>query len=48
MNSDASDDEAEDMNEMMEELQRKQQHPYRLHPELWYNDPGEVRMWVFH
>ncbi|XP_064214170.1 ribonuclease 3 [Tribolium castaneum] len=26
----------------MEELQRKQQHPDRLHPEMWYNDPGEM------
>ncbi|XP_065156894.1 ribonuclease 3 [Atheta coriaria] len=26
----------------MEELTRKQQHPYRLHQEMWYNDPGEM------
>ncbi|XP_017776911.1 PREDICTED: ribonuclease 3 isoform X2 [Nicrophorus vespilloides] len=26
----------------MEELTRKQQHPDRLHPEMWYNDPGEM------
>lgn len=26
----------------MEELHRKQQHPDRLHPEMWYNDPGEM------
>lgn len=39
--SDESDD-SDDVNHMMEELQRKQQHPYRLHPELWFNDPGEM------
>lgn len=26
----------------MEELVRKQQHPDRLHKEMWYNDPGEM------
>lgn len=26
----------------MEELTRKQQHPDRLHPEMWYNDIGEM------
>jgi ribonuclease-3 len=26
----------------MEELNKKKKHPYRLHEELWYNDPGEV------
>lgn len=26
----------------MEELQRKQQHPDRLDPEMWYNDSGEM------
>ncbi|XP_045475707.1 ribonuclease 3 [Harmonia axyridis] len=26
----------------MEELQRKQKHPDCLHPEMWYNDPGEM------
>lgn len=25
-----------------EELQRKKLHPWRLHEELWYNDPGEM------
>ncbi|KAK6620188.1 hypothetical protein RUM44_006589 [Polyplax serrata] len=35
-------DESDDVNEMIEELQRKQKHPYRLHRELWYNDPGEM------
>ncbi|CAG9760358.1 unnamed protein product [Ceutorhynchus assimilis] len=42
--SDSSGDsfsEAEEDNSM-EELQRKQQHPDRLDPEMWYNDPGEM------
>jgi hypothetical protein len=26
----------------MRELERKRLHPDRLHPELWFNDPGEV------
>ncbi|CAG9823289.1 unnamed protein product [Phaedon cochleariae] len=26
----------------MEELQRKQQHPDRLHPEMWFNENGEM------
>lgn len=29
-------------NEWLEELNRKKRHPYRLHEELWYNDPGEM------
>lgn len=36
-----SDEEGHE-NEAMEELKRKQQHPDRLHPELWYNERGEV------
>lgn len=27
---------------IIDELEKKKLHPYRLHPELWYNDPGEV------
>ena len=27
----------------MEELMAKKQHPQRLHPEMWFNDPGEVK-----
>ncbi|KAF6215586.1 hypothetical protein GE061_010342 [Apolygus lucorum] len=27
---------------LLEELERKKAHPDRLHPELWYNDPGEM------
>ncbi|XP_041368618.1 ribonuclease 3-like isoform X2 [Gigantopelta aegis] len=26
----------------IEELNRKRQHPYHMHDELWYNDPGEM------
>ncbi|XP_012275401.1 ribonuclease 3 [Orussus abietinus] len=26
----------------MEELMAKKQHPHRLHPEMWFNDPGEM------
>nr|KAG5706615.1 hypothetical protein BaRGS_005685 [Batillaria attramentaria] len=26
----------------MEEMERKKKHPHCLHPELWYNDPGEM------
>ncbi|XP_067003035.1 ribonuclease 3 [Anabrus simplex] len=36
----SSDDDEEDC--AMEELERKRSHPDRLHPELWYNDPGEM------
>ncbi|GBP09116.1 Ribonuclease 3 [Eumeta japonica] len=27
---------------VMMELQRKQNHPRRLHPEMWFNNPGEM------
>lgn len=36
-----SDDEMEE-DQTMEELSRKTQHPYRLHSDLWHNDPGEM------
>lgn len=39
--SDSSDDEIED-DRTMEELSRKTQHAYRLHPDLWHNEPGEM------
>ncbi|XP_021349627.1 ribonuclease 3-like [Mizuhopecten yessoensis] len=39
--SDSDENEDED-NKWMEELNRKKNHPYRLHEELWYNDPGEM------
>ncbi|KAF5298625.1 hypothetical protein FQR65_LT09721 [Abscondita terminalis] len=41
--SDSSEEDFTDEEECsMEELTRKQQHPDRLHPEMWYNDPGEM------
>ncbi|XP_055917610.1 ribonuclease 3 [Eupeodes corollae] len=41
--SDSSDDEFQvEQDCCMEELSRKVQHPYRLHPDLWHNDPGEM------
>ncbi|KAH8033065.1 hypothetical protein HPB51_006027 [Rhipicephalus microplus] len=40
--SDSSSNESEsDDDNAMEELEVKRKHPYRLHQELWYNDPGE-------
>ncbi|KAJ8720232.1 hypothetical protein PYW07_012275 [Mythimna separata] len=27
---------------IMQELKRKQSHPRRLHPEMWFNNPGEM------
>ncbi|XP_077528570.1 ribonuclease 3-like isoform X3 [Haemaphysalis longicornis] len=42
--SDSSSSESEsDEDNAMEELEVKRKHPYRLHQELWYNDPGEVK-----
>ncbi|XP_054919064.1 ribonuclease 3 isoform X3 [Dermacentor andersoni] len=41
--SDSSSNESEsDDDNAMEELEVKRKHPYRLHQELWYNDPGEM------
>ncbi|XP_055541222.1 ribonuclease 3 [Wyeomyia smithii] len=41
--SDSSDDELNFEDECsMEELTVKIKHPYRLHVDLWYNDPGEM------
>lgn len=41
--SDSSSNESEsDEDNAMEELEVKKKHPYRLHQELWYNDPGEM------
>ncbi|KAF4526532.1 hypothetical protein B566_EDAN005899 [Ephemera danica] len=37
--SSSSEDEADCS---MRELERKRLHPDRLHPELWFNDPGEM------
>lgn len=39
--SDSSSNESDEDN-AMEELEVKKKHPYRLHPELWFNDPGEM------
>lgn len=41
--SDSSEEDLTDEEDCtMEELQRKQQHPDRLHPEMWFNEPGEM------
>ncbi|CAH1953379.1 unnamed protein product [Acanthoscelides obtectus] len=41
--SDSSNDDLTDEEDCsMEELERKQKHPDRLHPEMWYNEPGEM------
>ncbi|XP_077504177.1 ribonuclease 3 drosha isoform X4 [Amblyomma americanum] len=41
--SDSSSNESDsDDDNAMEELEVKKKHPYRLHQELWYNDPGEM------
>ncbi|XP_037086681.1 ribonuclease 3-like [Pollicipes pollicipes] len=41
----SSDSESEDETVLLnEELERKSRHPYRLHPELWYNDPGKMNV----
>ena len=36
------EDDNDDQDNPLEELQRKKSHPWRLHEELWYNDPGEM------
>ena len=43
--SSSSDDEDEEESEdikTLKELEIKQNHPDRLHPDLWHNEPGEV------
>lgn len=30
--------------DVIAEIKRKKAHPDRLHDELWYNDPGQVRV----
>ncbi|XP_064457228.1 ribonuclease 3-like [Ornithodoros turicata] len=41
--SDSSSEGSEsDEDNAMEELEVKRKHPYRLHHELWFNDPGEM------
>lgn len=37
-----SDSSMDEDDRTMEELMTKKQHPQRLHPEMWFNDPGEV------
>lgn len=39
--SESSDDE-KNGDDWLDELNKKKKHPYRLHEELWYNDPGEM------
>lgn len=39
--SDSSSEEDE-VDLVLQELERKKQHPARLHPELWFNDAGEM------
>ncbi|XP_064089574.1 ribonuclease 3-like [Macrobrachium nipponense] len=41
-NSSSSEDDENDMDRVAKELERKRNHPERLHPELWFNDPGEM------
>lgn len=40
--SDSSSDESDEVDVVFQELERKKKHPARLHPELWFNDPGEM------
>ncbi|XP_014602810.1 PREDICTED: ribonuclease 3 [Polistes canadensis] len=37
-----SDSSMDEDDRTMEELMTKKQHPQRLHPEMWFNDPGEM------
>ncbi|KAF7989389.1 hypothetical protein HCN44_008063 [Aphidius gifuensis] len=37
-----SDSSMDEDDRTMEELMAKKQHPQRLHPEMWFNDPGEM------
>ncbi|KAL3872342.1 hypothetical protein ACJMK2_040272 [Sinanodonta woodiana] len=41
--SSSSSDSEDDLEDTwIEELERKRKHPQRLHPDLWYNDAGEM------
>ncbi|KAK4310674.1 hypothetical protein Pmani_017774 [Petrolisthes manimaculis] len=40
--SSSSENEESDLDRISEELERKRNHPDRLHSELWFNDPGEM------
>ena len=42
-----SDSSMDEDDRTMEELMAKKQHPQRLHPEMWFNDPGEVNILLF-
>ena len=45
--SDSSDSDSEEIElTWMDELNRKQQHPERLHKELWYNEKDEVSILI--
>ncbi len=35
-----------EMFDVIAEIKRKKAHPDRLHEELWYNDPGQVRFTI--
>lgn len=39
---DEDDDDDNEVNATLKELTRKSEHPDRLHPELWYNEKGEM------
>ncbi|XP_074603919.1 ribonuclease 3 drosha [Brevipalpus obovatus] len=39
---DSDEDDEDEEDTAFEELQRKKLHPWRMHEELWYNDPGEM------
>ncbi|XP_042209623.1 ribonuclease 3-like [Homarus americanus] len=40
--SSSDEDDESEMDRISKELEKKRSHPDRLHPELWFNDPGEM------
>jgi ribonuclease-3 len=40
--SSEDEDEVDTTYDWMDELERKKQHPRRLHPELWFNEPAQL------
>lgn len=40
--SSSDDDDENEMDRISKELEKKRNHPDRLHPELWFNDSGEM------
>ncbi|XP_045599544.2 ribonuclease 3 [Procambarus clarkii] len=40
--SSSDEDEEDEIDRISKELEKKRSHPDRLHPELWFNDPGEM------